>query len=103
MEELRSLGLDDATRSEFGIVTATLPSTRETRAPTIALNAHLDTSPETSAAEVKPQVVRQYEGRDLVLVGDPTKMIRVADNPELRESNRPHLDYHRRHDAAGIR
>jgi tripeptide aminopeptidase len=85
VEELLSLGLDDATRSEFGIVTATLPPTMGQRAPTIALNAHLDTSPETSAAKVKPQVVRQYDGRDLVLIGDPTKVIRVADNPELHK------------------
>ena len=85
VDELRSLGLDDAKRSEFGIVTATLPSTVKHWVPTIALNAHLDTSPETSAVEVKPQVVREYDGRDLVLSGDPTKVIRVSDNLELRK------------------
>src|SRR5262249_11092671 len=52
--------------------------------PTIALNSHVDTSPETTGAGVKPQVVRNYDGRDLALPGDKTKVIRVADNPELR-------------------
>ena len=50
----------------------------------LRFNAHVDTSPETTGAGVKPQVVRSYDGRDLVLPGDPTKVIRVADNPELR-------------------
>ena len=53
--------------------------------PVVAFNAHLDTSPETSGAHVRPQVVRDYPGGDLVLPGDPAKVIRVADNPELED------------------
>jgi tripeptide aminopeptidase len=51
----------------------------------VALNAHLDTSPETSGANVRPQVLRDYAGGDLALPGDPTKVLRVADNPELQQ------------------
>jgi tripeptide aminopeptidase len=83
--ELQSIGLSNAAQSEFGIITATIPATVKREAPTIALNAHLDTSPETTGAGVKPQVVRQYDGRDLVLIGDRTKVIRVAENPELHD------------------
>jgi tripeptide aminopeptidase len=84
VDDLRSIGLSDAAQSKFGIVTASLPATVQNGAPTIAFNAHVDTSPETTGAGVKPQVVRSYDGRDLVLPGDPSKVIRVADNPELR-------------------
>jgi tripeptide aminopeptidase len=83
--ELREIGLDDAAQNEFGIVTATIPATVKKAVPTIAFNSHVDTSPETTGAGVKPQVIRKYDGRDLVLPGDTAKVIRVADNPELRE------------------
>ncbi len=84
-EELRAMGLSDAVQNEYGIVSATIPSTVKHAAPTIALNAHFDTSPETTGAGVKPQVVRNYDGRDIALAGDPTKLIRIADNPELSD------------------
>ena len=85
LQELREIGLDDAAQNEFGVVTATIPATTRKSVPTIAFNSHVDTSPETTGAGVKSQVIRNYDGRDLVLPGDTTKIIRVADNPELRE------------------
>ena len=85
VEELKAIGLNDAAQDEHGIVMATIPATVKRNAPTIALNAHFDTSPETTGAGVKPQVVRNYEGQDLALPADSTKVIRVADNPELRD------------------
>jgi tripeptide aminopeptidase len=81
--ELRELGLADASQDEHGIVMATVPATAGRRAPAIAWIAHVDTSPETSGRNVKPTVQRDYAGGDLVLPGDPTKVVRVADNPEL--------------------
>jgi tripeptide aminopeptidase len=83
VDELKSIGLTDASQDKNGIVMATIPATVGGAVPTIALNAHLDTSPETTGAGVKPQVVRNYNGQDLVLPGDPTKAIHVADHPEL--------------------
>jgi tripeptide aminopeptidase len=83
--ELREMGLRDAAQDEHGIVTATVPATSRRAAPTIAWIAHLDTSPETSGRGVKPIVHRNYDGRDLVLPSDPTKVIRVSDNPELEK------------------
>lgn len=84
LDELRAIGLDDAEQSPFGIVMATLPATCPRPAPVIAFNAHVDTSPETTGANVKPQVWPNYDGRDLVLPGDSTKVIRVDANPELK-------------------
>jgi tripeptide aminopeptidase len=81
--ELHAMGLEDAEQDEHGIVLATLPATNGRSGPVIAWIAHLDTSPETSGHGVKPLVHRNYQGGDIVLPGDPTKVIRVADNPEL--------------------
>jgi tripeptide aminopeptidase len=81
--ELRELGLRDAAQDAHGIVMATVPATAPRPAPTIAWIAHVDTSPETSGRNVKPTVHRDYGGGDLVLPGDPSKVLRVADNPDL--------------------
>jgi tripeptide aminopeptidase len=85
LDELRTIGLTDARQDDYGIVLATLPATCRRDAPVIAFNAHLDTSPETTGANVRPQVWRDYAGGDLTLPGDNALAIRVASNPELRE------------------
>lgn len=82
-EELRAMGVRDAAQDEHGIVVATLPATVSHPAPTIAWIAHVDTSPETTGRNVKPIVHENYQGGDIVLPGDPSKVIRVSDNPEL--------------------
>lgn len=82
VEELRRIGVDDASQDAHGIVTATVPGT--TAGPVIAFCAHLDTSPETTGAGVRPQVIEAYEGGDLPLPA-AGRAIRVADNPELNE------------------
>ncbi len=82
-DELLAMGVKDARQTEFGIVHATLPG-NVPGAPVVAFNSHVDTSPETTAANVKPQILRGYAGGDIVLPGDPSQVIRVADNPELK-------------------
>ncbi|MBI3821173.1 MAG: peptidase T [Planctomycetes bacterium] len=82
-QELRDMGVRDVEHDSHGIVLATLPATQTKASPVIAWIAHVDTSPETSGHGVKPQVVRNYDGRDIVLPGDSSKVICVADNPEL--------------------
>jgi tripeptide aminopeptidase len=82
-KELRSLGLKNAVQDAHGIVLATLGATVKRPVPTIAWIAHLDTSPETSGHGVKPVIHRDYAGNDIVLPGDKTKILQVADNPEL--------------------
>jgi tripeptide aminopeptidase len=84
--ELRELGVKDAVQDEHGIVLGTLPAAAGCgSAPVIAWLAHVDTSPETTGKGVKPIVHRNYQGGDIVLPGDPSKVIRVADSPELAE------------------
>jgi tripeptide aminopeptidase len=83
VRELRELGLNDAEQDEFGIVMATIPATAKRNMPTIAWLAHLDTSPETTGKDVKPVVHRNYCGGDITLPGDPAKVLRPADYPEL--------------------
>src|SRR5262249_27486990 len=81
--ELRALGLKDAAHDQHGIVLATVPATVPRPGPAIAWIAHLDTSPETTGRNVTPIVHGNYNGADLVLPGDPTKVLRPAENAEL--------------------
>jgi tripeptide aminopeptidase len=81
-DECRAMGLADVSLDEHGIVMATVPAT--TPSPTIALVSHVDTSPEYTATGVNPHVVRNYDGRDLVLPGDPTRVLRPSEFPELK-------------------
>jgi tripeptide aminopeptidase len=80
--ELKEMGLRDAEQDKHGIVLATIPAT-VANAPTIAWIAHVDTSPETSGVDVKPIVHANWNGKDIVLPGDPSRVIRVAETPEL--------------------
>jgi tripeptide aminopeptidase len=81
--ELLAMGIGDAAADEHGIVLATVPSNLSAPMPAIAFIAHLDTSPETSGRGVQPIIHRAYDGGDIILPGDSSKVIRVADNPEL--------------------
>ncbi len=84
--ELRALGLKDVVRDEHGYVFATIPATTKKKdVPVIGFIAHVDTSPEASGAGVKPIVHRGWQGGDIVLPDDPTAVLRLEDNPELKE------------------
>lgn len=85
VRELLAMGVADARQDEHGIVLATIPATAQGETPVIAFCSHMDTSPETTGKGVRPQVIRKYPGGDIVLPGDPTKIIRTAENPELDE------------------
>src|SRR5208337_1190030 len=83
VRELHAMGIDDAQQDKFGIILATVPPTVVQPAATVAFCAHMDTSPETTGKDVKPQVIRKYSGGDIVLPADPQQVIRVSENPEL--------------------
>src|SRR5439155_11987682 len=86
VDELKAIGLADAAIDEHGYVMATIPATtRKQDVPVIGFIAHVDTSPEMPGADVKPIVHRAYDGRDLVLPDDPAAVLRLADNPDLRD------------------
>ena len=82
VEELQAIGID-AKQDQYGIVVATLPG-NVPNAPVVALNSHVDTSPETSGANVQPNVIEQYDGKDIAL-GTSGISITLAENPELKE------------------
>jgi tripeptide aminopeptidase len=81
--ELRDIGLPDAHLDEHGYVYATLPATSEKQVPVICFCSHMDTSPDCSGANVKPQIVRNYQGGDIVLKADPSQVIRFNEHPAL--------------------
>jgi tripeptide aminopeptidase len=81
--ELQAMGLSDAHLDEHGYVYATIPANTDKRVPVICFCSHMDTSPDCTGASVKPQIVRNYRGGDIVLPGDPTQIIRAADHPAL--------------------
>ncbi len=83
-DEMRSLGLEDVTVDKYGYTMGTIPASEgcET-APVIGFIAHVDTSPDMSGKDVKPHVIEDYDGGDIMLNGSLT--MRVADFPELKD------------------
>lgn len=81
-EELSAMSIDDAHHDEHALVWGTVPATDGGTSPTVALVAHLDTSPEAPGSNVNPCVIERYSGGDVALAsGD---QITVAACPELR-------------------
>ena len=81
--ELRAIGLSDAHLDEHGYVYATIPANTDKQVPVICFCSHMDTSPDCTGANVKPQIVRNYQGGDIVLPADPSQVIRFAEHPSL--------------------
>ena len=83
--ELEALGLQDAQVTSWGYVLATLPTNQSGRVPTIALIAHLDTSPDVSGTNVEPRLHEKYDGKDLVVSESDHVVLKVGENPYLRK------------------
>jgi tripeptide aminopeptidase len=83
--ELQAIGVRDAHLDEHGYVYATIPANTGKNVPVICFCSHMDTSPDCSGKNVKPQIVRNYNGGDIALPGDPTQIIRAADHPALND------------------
>lgn len=79
-DELVELGIP-ATLDEFGYVMALIPANAE--GPAIGFIAHVDTAPDASGRDIKPQIVERYDGTDIALNGVPGLALKVADFPEL--------------------
>lgn len=86
VDELKLLGLEDASMDEYGYVMATLPSNVDIDVPIVGLIAHVDTSPEVSGKDVNPVLHENYDGKDIVLPGDESIVISVDDNPHLLDN-----------------
>jgi tripeptide aminopeptidase len=81
--ELKAMGLADAHLDEHGYVYATIPANTPKKVPVICFCSHMDTSPDCTGKNVKPQIVKGYRGGDIVLPGDPAQIIRSAEHPAL--------------------
>lgn len=67
VEELKTIGLTDVTIDEHAYIMATLPSNVEHDVPTIGFISHFDTTPDFTGANIKPQVITNYDGGDIIL------------------------------------
>ena len=83
-DELEDLGLSDVELTPEGYLYATLPANTSKRIPTIGFIAHMDTSPDCSGAGVKPRIVRDYDGGDIVLDAEAGITLSPDKFPELR-------------------
>jgi tripeptide aminopeptidase len=82
-QELRDIGIKDAHLDDYGYVYGTVPATTDKKVPVICFCSHMDTSPDCSGKDVKPQVLRNYQGGDIVLPGDRSQVIRFKEHPAL--------------------
>jgi tripeptide aminopeptidase len=83
VEELKALGVNDAHVDEHCYVTATLPATVFSAQPTIGFLAHLDTSTEVSGSNVKPRIIENYRGGDIVVSLENAIVIKESENKDL--------------------
>ena len=81
-DELVAMGIE-ATLDEYGYVMATIPANTEAAVPKLGFIAHVDTAPDASGKDIKPQIVKDYDGGAIELKGVPGLKLDPADFPEL--------------------
>lgn len=67
VDELKAIGMEDVTIDKHAYIMATLPSNVDHEVPTIGFISHFDTTPDFTGANVKPQIIENYDGKDIVL------------------------------------
>lgn len=82
-EEIEAMGLTEITLDEHAYLMATLPANTEKPVPTIGFISHLDTSPDMSGKNVKPRIVNNYDGKDIVLNEKENVVLSSSMFPEL--------------------
>lgn len=83
VEELKEIGMTDVSIDKYGYVMATLPSNTEKNVPAIGFLAHVDTSEDFTGENVKPQLLDEYDGQDIVLHKEHGIVMSVKDFPQL--------------------
>ena len=81
-DELEALGVE-AVLAEYGYVMGSLPSNAGDGIPAVGFIAHVDTSPDASGKDVKPQIVENYDGGDIALKGVPGLFLKPSEFPEM--------------------
>ena len=82
-EELKAIGLTEVDLDNHGYVMATLPANGAADAPVVGFIAHVDTSPDAAGGPIKPQIVRDYDGKDIVLNENGPIVFSTKDFPEV--------------------
>lgn len=82
-KELEELGLKDVSLDKNGYIMATLPKNVDKEVKTIGFIAHMDTSPDMTADNVNPQVVENYDGKDIILNQKENIILSPSDFPEI--------------------
>jgi tripeptide aminopeptidase len=83
VEELMQIGLEEVELDENGYVMATIPSNSDKEVPVIGFVAHLDTSPDFTGKHVKPNLVKNYDGKDIILNQEKGIVLSPKEFPEL--------------------
>jgi tripeptide aminopeptidase len=81
-QELKAMGLK-AELDQYGYVMATIPSNCDKEIPAVGFIAHVDTAPDASGVDIKPQIIPDYDGSDIPLKGVEGLSLKVSDFPEL--------------------
>jgi tripeptide aminopeptidase len=84
-DQLKAFGLADVSIDSNGYVMGTLPANTSKKVPVIGFVSHVDTSPDMSGANIKPRLVENYDGRDIVLNSEKNIILSPKDFPELTE------------------
>ena len=83
VEELKAMGIGNAEVDENGYVMASIDSNIGKEVPAVGFIAHVDTAPDASGKDIKPQIIENYNGEDIPLKGVPGLALKVSDFPEL--------------------
>ena len=81
-DELAAMGVE-ATLDEYGYVMASIPSNIDRKVPAIGFIAHVDTAPDASGADIKPQIINEYDGGEIKLKGVPGLALKPSEFPEM--------------------
>ena len=81
-DELTALGVE-ATLDEYGYVMAKIPSNIKRKVPAVGFIAHVDTAPDASGADIKPQIIKEYDGGEIELKGVPGLALKPSEFPEM--------------------
>lgn len=86
MEEMKKLGLTDVTQDEYGYVFGTIPSTvPDYKGKILGLIAHMDTAPAASGKNIKPRMIKNYDGAEIVLNAEKKIVMKPEDFPSLKQ------------------
>lgn len=84
-DEMLTMGLEDVVLDDNCYLVATLPSNTDKKIPVIGFIAHMDTSPDMPGANVNPQILQNYDGKDIVLNKEKNIILNIKEFPELLE------------------